>query len=388
MTLIENILKVLGTVLKGDVFKPLHEPLFVGNEWKYVKECIDTAWVSSVGKFVDRFEEMLSDYTGAKQAIAIVNGTAALHVALGLAEVKTGDEVIVPALSFVATANAVSYLGAVPHFADCEERTLGMDPGKLGDHLERIAEKRNNGCYNNKTGRRIAAVVPMHTFGHPVNMDALLAVCGRFGIPVLEDAAESIGSYYKGKHCGTIGHIGILSFNGNKTITTGGGGAILTNDERLGRLARHLTTIAKVPHKWEYVHDQVGYNYRLPNINAALGCAQMETLQQFLRQKRSLAEAYARAFEGVKGVGFFLEPEGCKSNYWLNAILLDREDFKIRDEVIEKTNRAGFMTRPVWRLLHRLLMYRDCPRMDLSVAERLEKRIINIPSGPKLYVEA
>ncbi|MBW1740306.1 MAG: LegC family aminotransferase [Deltaproteobacteria bacterium] len=388
MPIDNEILNALRAVLSTEEDKFLHEPVFAGNEWAYVKECIDTGWVSSVGKFVDRFEEMLKDFTGAKKVVAVVNGTAALHMALLLAGVKHDDEVIVPALTFVATANAVSYLGAVPHFADSEEKTLGMDPSKLADHLAEIADVKDGCCYNTKTGRRIAAVVPMHVFGHPVDMDPLLKMCERFGrIPVVEDSAESLGSYYKGKHTGTFGKMGVLSFNGNKTITTGGGGAILTDDEELGKLAKHLATTAKVTHKWEYFHDHVGYNYRLPNINAALGCAQLEQLPEFLRKKRALAEKYVRAFEDVKGVRLFIEPDSCTSNYWLNALLLDTEDLTLRDEVLEKTNEAGFMTRPAWTLMHRLPMFEHCPRMDLSVAESLEKRLINIPSGAGLYVE-
>lgn len=387
MSMVEKIVHVLGSVLEGDKFKPLHEPVFAGNEWLYVKECIDTAWVSSAGKFVDRFESMIEDFTGARKAVATVNGTAALHLALVLSGVKAGDEVMVPVLSFVATANAVSYLGAIPHFVDCDERTLGIDSRKLEQYLEQIGECRNGFCYNRKTGRRIAAVVPMHTFGHPVDMDQLLKVCNRFSIPVVEDAAESLGSYYKDRHCGTMGSMGILSFNGNKTITTGGGGAIITNDEEQGGLAKHLSTTAKVPHKWEYIHDQVGYNYRLPNINAALGCAQMEELSGLLRRKRSLAHVYENAFRDVSGVSFFHEPDGCKSNYWLNALVLDKADLKMRDEILEETNASGFMTRPVWGLLHRQSMYMDCPHMDLSVAEGLEKRVINLPSGPGLNVK-
>jgi perosamine synthetase len=294
---------------------------------------------------------------------------------------------MVPVLSFVATANAVSYIRAVPHFIDCDEKTLGIDPRKLADYLEQIGECRNGFCYNRKTGRRIAAVVPMHVFGHPVDMDQLLEVCKRYSLPVVEDAAESLGSYYKDRHCGTMGILGILSFNGNKTITTGGGGAILTNDINLGRLAHHLTTTAKLPHKWEYIHDEIGYNYRLPNINAALGCAQMEELHELLEKKRSIAHAYEKAFSDVSGVSFFHEPDGCKSNYWLNALVLDRADLKTRDGILEKTNASGFMTRPVWGLMHRQSMYVDCPRMDLSVAEDMEKRVINLPSGPGLDVK-
>lgn len=385
MSLADSVLSALAGVLPAGGFKPLHEPSFEGNEWAYVKECIDTGWVSTAGKYVDRFEAMLQEFTGARRAVAVVNGTAALHMALLLAGVQPGDEVLMPALTFAATANAAAHLGAVPHFADCQERTLGLDPARLSAHLDQIAERRAGGVFNRLTGRRLAAVVPMHTFGHPVDLDPLAALCGRWSLPLVEDSAESLGSWYKGRHTGRFGKVGVLSFNGNKTVTCGGGGAILTEDEDLGVLAKHLTTTAKVPHKWEYFHDAVGYNYRLPNLNAALGCAQLELLPEFLKRKRALAEAYRQAFESVPGVTLVTEPEGCVSNYWLNALLLDQEDMALRDEILEKTNAAGIMTRPAWTLMHRLPMYQACPRMDLSVSEGLEKRIINIPSGPKLH---
>lgn len=362
----------------------LHEPVFSGNEWKYVKECLDTGWVSSVGKFVDGFENQLAEFTGAKYAVAVVNGTAALHICLKLAGVQAGDEVLIPALTFVATANAVTYCGAIPHFADSEEKNLGLDACKLNDYLYEFGEIRNQECYNKITGRRIRAVVPMHTFGHPADLDVLTQVCERFSIVMIEDAAESLGSYYKGVHTGNWGKLSALSFNGNKTVTTGGGGAILTNDESLAKKAKHLTTTAKIPHQWEYVHDQVAYNYRLPNINAALGCAQLEQLPDFIRKKRTLAEKYRLAFENVEDVTFFTEPEFARSNYWLNVLLLDTEESDCRDDVLNLTNSNGIMTRPVWMLMHRLEMFKDCPRADLTVAESLEKRLINIPSSVNL----
>lgn len=380
----QTIVRILRSVLPpGSI--PLHEPEFSGNEWAYVKECLDTGWVSSVGKFVDRFEEQIAEYTGAKHAIATVNGTAALHVCLELAGVERNDEVLVPALTFVATANAVCYCGAIPHFVDSSEATLGIDPGKLGNHLEEIAEIRDGGCFNRETGRRIGAVLPMHTFGHPVDLDPLAEICARFGIALVEDAAESLGSRYKGRHTGNVGKLSALSFNGNKIITTGGGGAILTNDDDLARLAKHLTTTARIPHKWSFSHDRVGYNYRLPNINAALGCAQLEELPVFVKNKRSLAENYHEAFSGIAGVRFFTEPSFAKSNYWLNALLLDREHAGRRDDLLGATNGSGIMTRPAWTLMHELEMYENCPRMDdLSVAEDIERRLINIPSSAKL----
>lgn len=379
---IPAILSALHSVLSpDDRFVSLHEPNFSGNEWAYVKECLDTGWVSSVGKFVDRFEEDLAACTGIKRAVAVVNGTAALHICLLLAGVRPGDEVLMPALTFVATANAASYCGAVPHFIDSEEKTLGIDPRRLSDYLSEIAEQRPDGCYNRITGRRIKAIVPMHTFGHPVDLDPLCEVCKQFFIELIEDAAESLGSFYKGRHTGQWGRLSALSFNGNKTITTGGGGAILTNDEGLGRLAKHITTTAKIPHRWEFNHDMVGYNYRLPNINAALGCAQLEQLSGFLSAKRALAERYRHAFSAVPGICFFPEPPDCRSNYWLNTLVLDEEYADQRDKVLAATNDAGIMTRPVWTLMNKLPMFAGCPRMDLPVAESLEQRLINIPSS-------
>lgn len=382
MTLADNILEAMKTVLpQGGGFLPLHEPVFQGNEQAYTKECIDTTFVSSVGKFVDQFEEMLADYTGAKRAIAVTNGTAALHMALMLAGVKAGDEVIIPGLTFVATANAVAYIGAVPHIADSEETTLGLDAAKLDARLAEISEMRDGECYNQETGRRIAALIPMHVFGIPLDVDGLLAVCDKFSIPMVEDAAEAIGSFYKGIHCGRFGKIASLSFNGNKTITTGGGGAILIDDEELGTLCKHLTTTAKTPHKWEYFHDMVGYNYRMPNINAALGCAQMEKLDEILASKRKLAEKYAEAFKSIEGIRFLTEPENCSSNYWFCTFIIEKGFEENRDAILEATNGAAYMTRPLWTSMHRLPMFENCPRTDMSVAESLEKRVINIPSG-------
>jgi perosamine synthetase len=319
--------------------------------------------------------------------VAVVNGTAALHICLKLAGVAPGDEVLVPALTFVATANAVTYCGAIPHFVDSEARTLGLDPAKLDAYLKEIAEIRPDGCFNKRTGKQIRAAVPMHTFGHPVDLDNFAEVCSRYKLMLIEDAAESLGSFYKGRHTGNWGLTSALSFNGNKILTTGGGGAILTNDEKLGKLAKHLTTTARVSHPWELMHDQVGYNYRMPNINAALGCAQLEELPLFLKQKRNLAERYEQAFAGVNGVSFFKEPVEAKSNYWLNALLLDREHAGMRDALLELTNKNGIQTRPAWTLMHRLPMYEQCPRMDLSAAEDISRRLINIPSSAILGEE-
>jgi len=382
---IQRIVEALNTVL-GDAKRPiaLHEPCFSGNEWTYVKDCLDTGWASSVGKYVDKLEAMLAEFTGVKRAVAVVNGTAALHICLKLVGVEQGDEVLIPSLTFIATANAVTYCGATPHFVDSEERTLGLDPKKLSDYLHNVAEVRPGRCINKATGRRIKAVMPMHTFGHPVDLDPLIEGCSRYKLELVEDAAESVGSYYKGRHTGVMGKVSALSFNGNKTITTGGGGAILTDDEDLAKRAKHLTTTARVPHKWTISHDCIGYNYRLPNINAALGCAQLEQLTGFIRKKRDLAEKYKKAFEGIDGVRFFTEPDFAKSNYWLNALLLDENLLDQRDVLLEMTNNSGVMTRPAWTLMHKLPMFQDCPRMDLSIAENLEKRIINLPSSAAL----
>lgn len=362
----------------------LHEPCFEGNEWAYVKDCIDTGWVSTAGSYVGRFEAAIAAYTGAPHVIATGTGTQALHAALMVVGVGPGDEVIVPALTFVATANAAAQIGATPHIADIETRTLGLDAVKLAAHLDAIGKAGPDGLINKVTGRRIAAVVCMHTFGHPCDLDALIAVCQHFDVPLVEDAAESLGSFYKGRHTGNDGLISVLSFNGNKTITTGGGGAIMTHDKALGARARHLTTTAKQPHAWEFIHDEVGYNYRLPNLNAALGCAQMEALPTYLERKRALAARYIEAFADVPGVAGFAEPEGCRSNYWLNLILLDRADTEARDAVLKVTNEAGFMTRAAWRPMHLLAMFADCPRTDLTVTEDIYARLINIPSSSQL----
>ncbi|MBF0231446.1 MAG: LegC family aminotransferase [Desulfamplus sp.] len=385
LNLAQTVLSTLKGVLPSDNdFISLHEPQFAGKEWEYVKECLDTGWVSSVGKYVDRFEKDLAEYTGVKYAVATVNGTAALHICLKLVGVEQNDEVLIPSLTFVATANAVSYCGAIPHFVDSSEKTLGMSPEKLRDYLQNTAEIKSDDCVNKQTGRRIKAVVPMHTFGHPVDLDPLVEICAEYNLELIEDAAESLGSYYKGKHTGFLGKVSALSFNGNKIITTGGGGAILTNDEMLAKQAKHITTTAKVPHAWEYVHDQIGYNYRLPNINAALGCAQLELLPEFLSKKRRLATTYQKAFQGIDGVYFFMEPENCKSNYWLNAIILDEEKGKYRDSILNATNNSNLMTRPCWTLLNELPMYQSCPSMPLPVAQSLVRRIINLPSSAKL----
>ena len=362
----------------------LHEPRFQGNEQRYVQECIASTFVSSVGAYVERFERGLADYTGARRAVAVVNGTAALQVALRLAGVRPGDEVIVPTLTFIATPNTVHYLGATPHFADSAEDTLGLDPIALKDWLAYSAVRSADGTSNRHSGRPIRALVPMHTFGHPCDLDALMALAHDFRLVLVEDAAESLGSRYHGRHTGTFGLLGTLSFNGNKTITTGGGGAILTNDERLADHAKHLTTTAKRPHRWEYLHDEIGYNFRLPNLNAALGCAQLEQLPDFLASKRRLTERYLEAFAGIEQARLMREPPGCESNYWLQTLILDEAVADQRDAILTATNGAGLMTRPAWTLMHQLAPYRDCPRAPLPVAESLARRIINLPSSAGL----
>ena len=362
----------------------LHEPTFAGNEWSYLKECLDSTFVSSVGIFVDRFEQDLAAFTGAKHAVAVASGTAALHIALKLAGVTSNDEVLVPALTFIATANAVSYCGAIPHFVDSDERTLGVEPVKLREHLTRHTEIRGGHCLNRETGRVIRALVPMHTFGHPVDLDGLLAVARDFQLELVEDAAESLGSYYHGRHTGTLGRLSTLSFNGNKTITTGGGGAILTNDSALARRAKHLTTTAKLPHAWEFRHDEVGYNYRLPNLNAALGCAQLEQLPAMLAAKRELFLRYQAAFRPIAGVTVMAEPAGCRSNYWLQTLILSPTVASERDVLLGAINEAGFMSRPIWTLMHELAPYQACPRMNLAEAESLSRRVLNIPSSSNL----
>lgn len=364
---------------KPDGFIPLHEPHFAGNEKKYLNECIDTTFVSSVGKFVDKLEEVVADYTGSTKAVVCVNGTNALHMSMMLAGVERDDEVITQALTFIATCNAISYIGAYPVFIDVDKDTMGLSPNAVQLWLKENAEIKHGGCFNKKTGRRIKACIPMHTFGHPVHLDELVEVCDRYHLELVEDAAESIGSLYKGKHTGTFGKVGVLSFNGNKTITTGGGGMLLFNDEKLGKYAKHLMTQAKTPHRWEFVHDHIGYNYRMPNINAALGCAQMEQLEDFVRNKRDTAQKYKEFFMSYPDVQFFTEPDDCRSNYWLNVILL--KDKQSQLDFLTCTNDYGVMTRPVWELMNRLPMFSKCQTDGLVNTEWFADRVVNIPSS-------
>lgn len=370
----------------GRDFVPLHEPFFKGNELKYVQECIETGWVSSVGAYVDKFEKDLAVYLGVKRVIAVVNGTAALHLCLIAAGVETGDEVLIPALTFVATANAVKYTGATPHFCDAEENYLGLCPDKLEKYLAEIATVDASGkCINKNTGKRIAAIIPMHTFGHVCDMDRINEISAKYNILVIEDAAESLGSTYKGKMAGNLSLMSAISFNGNKIITTGGGGAIATNDETLANKMKHLSTTAKTSKDGYFFHDMVGYNYRLPNINAALGCAQLEQIDKYLGIKRQLAGVYRDAINNIDGLTFIDESAHGKSNYWLCSARLD--DPANLTPLLEATNKQGIMTRPVWNPMHTLPIYKDCPRMDLAISEKMARLVISLPSSVNLLPE-
>jgi aminotransferase in exopolysaccharide biosynthesis len=376
--MLNALVRFIREQYRTDDFIPLHAPVFIGHEREYVVETIESTFVSSVGAFVDRFECDMSEYTGSPCAVAAVNGTAALHVALQLAGVKQGELVITQPLTFVATCNAIAYCGAEPVFVDVDRHTLGHSPKALETWLQENARLDSDGACRTKADEKIIrACLPMHTFGHPVELDALIDVCTRWNLCLVEDAAESLGSFYKGRHTGTFGLLGTLSFNGNKIITTGGGGMILAGDP-LGARAKHLTTTAKKPHPYEYIHDEVGYNYRLPNLNAALGCAQLERLEGFIRAKRALAERYAEQLKG-SDLQFFKEPAECRSNYWLNAVICNSREQ--RDALLETTNDQGVMTRPIWALMSHLPIYARCRRGDLSHAEWLEARVVNLPSS-------
>lgn len=359
-------------------FIPLHEPRFGESEKKLLLDCIDSTFVSSVGKYVDQFEQNLASYTGAKYAIATVNGTAALHIALMLAGVEEGSEVLTQALSFIATCNAISYCGAEPVFIDVDMKTLGLSCDSLEAFLSEYAEVINGKCYNKKTKKCITACVPMHTFGHACEIDKIKMVCDQWSISLVEDAAESLGSFYKNQHTGTFGLLGAISFNGNKIITAGGGGAILTNDAALAKAAKHITTTAKVPHKWEFNHDQVGYNYRMPNLNAALLCAQLDKLENFVENKRQTAQTY-QAWCQKNEIQFIQEPQNATSNFWLNAILLN--DKYEQQAFLEYANGQGVMTRPVWTLLNQLPMFKHCQTSPQTNAQWLAERLVNIPSS-------
>ena len=394
----QNVIGFIKDLYNNQEFVPLAVPKFIGNEKKYLNECIDTTFVSSVGKFVDRFEEDMAAYSGAKRVVVCVSGTNALHMSLMLVGVKRDDEVLTQALTFIATCNALSYIGAHPIFVDVDRSTMGLSPDAMKEWLQKNAEVRKNtrineldkshdfayqegeyACYNKNTGRRIKACVPMHTFGHPVRIEEIAALCKEWHIELVEDAAESIGSKYKGKHTGTFGKVGAISFNGNKTITTGGGGMMLFNDEEMGAYAKHITTQAKIPHRWEFRHDHIGYNYRMPNINAALGCAQLENLDAYVADKRATAAAYAEYFKNVDGIEFFTEPENSFSNYWLNVVILPDHDKQL--EFLQETNDNGVMTRPIWELMNRLPMFENCENDGLQNTIFFADRVVNIPSS-------
>ena len=373
----EKTIDFIKSSFNADGFLPLQEPRFIGNEKKYLNECIDSTFVSSVGKFVDKFEEEIAKYTGAKYAIATVNGTSALHISLLLADVEAEDEVITQALTFVATCNAISYCKANPIFIDVDKDTMGLSPKVLKEFLQKNTKVENAVCINKTTRKRIKACVPMHTFGHPCRIDEIKEICDEYHIVLVEDAAESLGSTYKGKHTGTFGQLGAISFNGNKVITSGGGGCIITDDEVLAKKAKHITTTAKIPHKWEFEHDMLAFNYRMPNLNAALLVAQLENLDKFLANKRELADLYENFFD-ENAISFVAEPKECQSNYWLHAVILkDREQ---RDLFLEETNTNAVMTRPIWVLMNKLEMFKDAQCSNLDNSVWLEDRVVNIPS--------
>ena len=376
--MLENVINFIQETYQTKGFVPLHGPKFIGNEKKYLNECIDSTFVSSVGKFVDEFERKIASYTGTKYAVATSNGTSALHIALLLANVENNDEVITQPLTFVATCNAINYCGAQPVFVDVDQDTMGMSPSALKEFLKNNTSIKNQQCINNKTGRVIKACVPMHTFGHPCRIDEIKDICDKHHIFLIEDAAESAGSFYKDKHTGTYGQIGVISFNGNKIITAGGGGCIITNNEILARKAKHLTTTAKVPHKWKFSHDMIGYNYRMPNLNAALLIAQLENLDNFVHKKRELAHMYEEFFNDTD-YSFVKELMGSKSNYWLNSIIFRNK--QQRNAFLKETNLQGVMTRPIWTLMNKLPMFEDAECGDLLNAEWLEERVVNVPSS-------
>jgi len=384
--LIGTVLNAIRSVVGSQSEKiGLHEPSFSQNDFDTVKNCLESGWVSSVGKFVDEFENRIADFVGAKFAIATVNGTAALSVACRLLEVERNEEVLLPSLSFIAPANAVSYLGGIPHFVEAEELSLGPDPDKLKDYLTEVTKVEDGACWNKATGRRIRALLAVHILGHACQVERLQEICKQFHLEFLEDAAEGLGSYYKEKHVGNFGLVSTLSFNGNKIITTGGGGALITNDPNLAKRAKHLTTTAKISHPWEFSHDEVGYNFRLPSLNAALGVSQLRALNEKLKSKRGLAKLYRYAFEGINNVEVIEEPKDTKSNFWLNAIRLSGPAIEKRDDIIRTAHEQGMFLRPLWSPIHHFPMYLDCPRMDLSITEQLTGSIIQLPSSPMLF---
>lgn len=381
LSLADAVVDVLPGIARPEALQALHEPTFAGNEARYLRACVEEGWVSSAGPAVAAFERELAEYTGVEHVTAVASGTAALHLCLWAAGVESGDEVLMPALTFVATANSAAYCGATPHFVDVDAATLGVDPARLEQHLGEIATLEPRGCVDRRSGRRIRALIAVHAFGHPPALDELARVCAIWRLALIEDAAEALGSRQRGRHAGSRGLASALSFNGNKIVTTGGGGAVLCGDGELAGRIRHVATTARLDHPWESTHDSVGFNYRLPALNAALGRAQLEQLSSFLRAKRRLAAAYREAFEPVAGASIFVEPEGAESNHWLNLLLLDRPDREVRDQILRRTHERGIATRPAWTLMHRLPMYRDCPRAPLPRSEEIEARLIALPSS-------
>jgi len=376
-----EISKIIKKVVSKNSAK-LHEPLFAGNENKYLKECIKSTFVSTSGKYIKKFEEKIKKFTGSKNAVAVVNGTVALQMALRGLGVKTNDEILIPTLTFVGTANSIQHCGAIPHFVDSDENSLGICLKNLESYLQKISFKKKNFIYNKITGRRIFAVIPVHVYGHMINMEKLKIISKKFKLKILEDAAESLGSFYKGKHAGIFGDAGIISFNANKIITTGGGGIILTNNSSLAKQIRHLISNAKLQHPWKFVHDKVGWNYRMPNINAALGCAQMEKINTIIKYKEKITKKYQKEFENLKGVSFINQPKGCRSNYWLNSIKIEKLNIFSRDKLLKKLNSHHYECRPTWNLMHKLPMYCKCPKSKLSNSIKIENKIITLPSSP------
>jgi perosamine synthetase len=383
---IEKQIEIVTSISKAISLKQagLHEPEFKGNEFRYVEDCLKSTFVSSVGAYVNRFEEAICKYTKVKYAVAVVNGTSALHTALVLSGVQPGDEVLVPALTFIATANAVTYCGATPHFIDSNEENLGIDAEKLREYLKTIAVSKNGLTINKKSGKVIRAIIPVHVFGHPCDIDEILTIANDYGLVIIEDAAESLGSTYKGKHTGNFGLMGVLSFNGNKIVTTGGGGAIMTNDEKIAERATHITKTSRISSKWDFVHDEVGFNYRMPNLNAALGLGQIEGIDEKVTKKRELFRKYQIAISGIDGVRMLEEPKTSKSNYWLQAIILENSSPENLDSMLNLFNNQGISARPVWRLLPLQTPYMKCQSDDISQALRISKKVINIPSSPSL----
>ena len=377
----DNLFKEIVDFIK-DLYKkdnvPLHDPVFIGNEKKYVMDCIDSTFVSSVGEYVNKVENIIGKITGSKHVVATVNGTAALHIALLLNGVQQDTEVITQPLTFVATCNAISQCNAKPVFIDIDQETLGMSSESLKKFLDKNCVTQSGKIFNKSTSKQITAVVPMHTFGHPCRIEDIVRIAASYNLPVIEDAAESLGSFYKSKHTGTFGIMGILSFNGNKIATAGGGGAIITNDENLAKRAKHITTTAKIPHRWEYYHDELGFNYRMPNINAALLFGQLENLDMFVEKKRLLARKYKEYFNALD-INYFIEPQHAKSNYWLNTIMLN--SLAERDSFLDFTNNNGVMTRPAWILMNKLPMYQNCFSYNIQNAQEVENRSVSIPSG-------